>query len=71
MSFAKRASRPTGCALILLSSRFELDLENEGNRLVPFVALLIRLATRGWRQMAAAIGKSGQAVGRRPDDSIH
>jgi hypothetical protein len=70
MSFAKRASRPTGCALILLSSRFELDLENEGNRLVPFVALLMRLATRGWRQMAAAVGRSGQAVSRRRDDSI-
>jgi hypothetical protein len=65
LSFAKRASRPTGCALILLSSRFELDLENEGNRLVPYLGSLMRLATLARRQIAALIRSSAEAVRRR------
>src|SRR5258707_10007816 len=35
LSFARNNSRPTGCATIFPSHRFELDLENNGNALVP------------------------------------
>lgn len=37
LSFARRHSRPAGCAAIFPSHRFELDLENKGN---PFVGQL-------------------------------
>jgi hypothetical protein len=41
LAFAKRMSRPkgstTGCATIFLYERFELDLENQGNPLLPYL----------------------------------
>jgi len=56
LAFAKRMSRPkgctTGCATIFLYERFELDLENQGNPLLPclrgikrHMALLLRRIT--------------------------
>jgi hypothetical protein len=53
VSFARRQSGPAACATIFPSERFELDLENSGNPLVPQLAPLLRL----WRQIAALIGK--------------
>jgi len=41
LAFARRASQPHPCATILLSERFELDVENQGN---PFVFCLKPLA---------------------------
>jgi hypothetical protein len=46
LSFAKRNSRPAGCATIFPSERFELDLENSGNRLAAHLGPLVRLTTR-------------------------
>ena len=46
LSFAKRNSRPAGCATIFPSERFELDLENRGNRLAAHLGPLVRLTTR-------------------------
>src|ERR1700694_3102842 len=46
VSFARRISRPAGCATIFPSERFELDLKNQGN---PFVTQL------GWF-MSMAMG---------------
>jgi hypothetical protein len=46
LSFAKQNSRPAGCATIFPSERFELDLENRGNRLAAHLGPLVRLTTR-------------------------
>src|ERR1700716_2703451 len=46
LSFAKQNSRPAGCATIFPSERFELDLENRGNRLAAHLGPLVHLAMR-------------------------
>jgi hypothetical protein len=48
LAFARRTSRPTGFATIFPSERFELDVENQGNPLVPYLRPLRRLVTRLW-----------------------
>jgi hypothetical protein len=53
LSFAKRNSRPTGCATIFPSERFELDLENSGNPLVAQLGPLMRLTMRPRQRMIA------------------
>ena len=45
LAFARRASRPFGCATVFPSERFELDVENQGNRLVDYLKPLLRLMT--------------------------
>jgi hypothetical protein len=65
LSFARRNSRPGGCATIFPSERFELDLENNGNPLVAYLRPLMRLATIHRRQAAAFIRKMAQAITRR------
>jgi hypothetical protein len=42
LAFARRASRPLGCATILLAERFELDVENQGNPLIRCLKPLLR-----------------------------
>jgi hypothetical protein len=61
LSFARRNSRPRGCATIFPSRRFELDLENQGNRFVVHLASLMRLARRFRRQIAAKWRKQSKA----------
>jgi hypothetical protein len=46
LAFARRASRPPGCATILLSQRFELDVENHGNPLIGYLRPLLRRLNR-------------------------
>src|SRR5262249_18264706 len=41
LSFAREQSWPAGCATIFPSERFELDLENEGNRFAQHLAPLV------------------------------
>jgi hypothetical protein len=53
LSFARRHSRPAGCATIFLSERFELDVENNGNRFVPYLESLLRATVRHRRRMVA------------------
>jgi hypothetical protein len=65
LSFATRNSRPTGCATIFPSERFELDLENKGNSLITYLGSLIRFARRHRQRMAAFIRKITKAVERR------
>jgi hypothetical protein len=65
LAFARRNSRPSGCATIFPSERFELDLENQGNLLIAYLRPLMRLAVHGRRRTAALTGKTMQAVGRR------
>ena len=68
LSFARKNSRPAGCATIFPSERFELDLENNGNPLVPHLGPLMRLATPHRRRAAPFIRKMAQAITRRFKD---
>ena len=45
LAFARRASRPLSCAIILLSEPVELDVENQGNPFVTYLKPLMRLKT--------------------------
>jgi hypothetical protein len=65
LSFARKNSRPAGCATIFPSERFELDLENNGNPIVAHLRSLMRLATTQRRRAAASIRKMAQAISRR------
>src|ERR1700737_4292863 len=67
LSFAKRNSRPAGCATIFPSERFELDLENNGNPLIGHLGSLMRLASRFRRRMTAFIVKMTKAAKCRLD----
>jgi hypothetical protein len=44
MAFARRHSWPSGCATIFPCEPFELDVENQGNRLVLYFRPLMRFA---------------------------
>jgi hypothetical protein len=61
LSFARKNSQPEGCATIFPSGRFELDLENKGNRLVVYLTSLMRLAMRFRRRIAAKWRKRSKA----------
>ena len=52
LAFARRNSRPSGCAMIFPSERFELDLENQGNPLITYLRPLLRLAVNAGRRPA-------------------
>ncbi len=67
LSFARRNSRPAGCATIFPSERIELDLENKGNPLAAQLGSLIHFAMRFRKRMAAWIGNITGAVKRRLD----
>jgi len=51
-AFARRVSRPSGCATILSPETFELDLENQGNPLIPYLRPLVRLFASAWKGTA-------------------
>jgi hypothetical protein len=68
LSFARRNSRPAGCATIFPSGRFELDLENQGNRFVMHFASLMRLPMRFRRQIAGFISKTAESIKGRVKD---
>jgi hypothetical protein len=67
--FARKNSSPPGCAIMLVERPIELDLPNQGNRLVepmgttidvirrraPFVTSLIGMAIAAWRKLDAQI----------------
>jgi hypothetical protein len=57
VSFARRKSRPKGCATVFQSERFELGLENKGNPLIVQFGELKHLATRVWQRLIAIIDK--------------
>ena len=52
LAFARRASRPFGCATVFPSERFELDVENQGNPLVEYFKPLLRRLTPASRGSA-------------------
>src|SRR3982074_946910 len=51
LSFARHNTQPTRGATLFPSHRFELDLDNNGNALVPPLGSLRRLATRHLQRM--------------------
>jgi hypothetical protein len=64
LSFAKRNSRPAGCATIYPSGTIELDLENKGNPLVAQLGSLARLSASARQRMAAFVGGLTEAARR-------
>jgi hypothetical protein len=58
LAFARKNSRPAGCAAIFPSERIELDLENNGSPLVAHLGSLMRFRQR----MTALIGKDVQLL---------
>lgn len=68
LSFAKKNSRPAGCATIYPSERFELDLANNGNPLVVLLRPWMRLAIGLRLRMAGLIDRMTKAAKRRLGD---
>jgi len=68
LSFAKKNSRPAGCATVYPSERFELDLANNGNPLVVLLRPWMRLAIGLRLRMAGLIGRMTKAAKRRLGD---
>jgi len=56
-------SRPAGCATIFPTDRFELDLKNSGNPLIPYLQPLMRVAQHLRRR--AITGQIAAAIERR------
>ncbi len=51
LAFARRGSRPLGCATIFPSERFELDVKNHGNPLVGYLKPFFRLVASARRKL--------------------
>jgi len=68
LSFAKKNSRPAGCATVYPSERFELDLANNGNPLVVLLRPWMRLAIGLRLRMAGLIDRMTKAAKRRLGD---
>ncbi len=62
VAFARKNSRPLGCATIFPSDRFELDVENRGNPLIARLRPLARLAAQARRRATALVGRLAKAV---------
>jgi hypothetical protein len=62
MAFARRHSWPLGCATIFPSEPFDLDVENQGNRLIPYFRPLVRIAMLLRHKLADAVERK---LGRR------
>ena len=65
VSFAKAQSGPVGCATIFPADRFELDLNNNGNPLIPVLRPLMRLALHLQQRALAGVGQITAAIERR------
>ena len=57
LSFARKHSGAAGCATVYLSERFELDLQNQGNRFIIQLAALIGFLRHPSGRLTALIGK--------------
>jgi hypothetical protein len=70
--FARHKSAPAGCAMMFLNEALELDIENEGSRLVgplavaidivtrraPTSAALVAMAVAEWRKLVAQVSRA-------------
>ncbi len=68
VAFARRQSRPSGCATIFQSEPFELDIENQGNSLIEYLRPIMRLAMHGLQRTTALTGEMAEAIERRLKD---
>jgi hypothetical protein len=64
VSFARTQSGPAGCATIFPIDRFELDLKNSGNPLIPYLRPLMRLAQHLRQRAIAGAGQIAAAAER-------
>jgi hypothetical protein len=64
VSFARAQSRLRGCATIFPTDRFELDLKNDGNPLIPLLRPLMRLALHLQQRALAGVGQITAAIER-------
>ena len=64
VSFARAQSGPAGCATIFPTDRFELDLKNNGNPLIPYLRPLMRLALYLQQRALAGVGQITAAIER-------
>ena len=64
VSFARAQGGPAGCATIFPADRFELDLENSGNPLIPYLRLLMHLALHLQQRANAGVGQIASAIER-------
>ena len=60
LNFANKNADPWGCATIYPSERFELDIENKGNRLIAHVATTKRALRRLMTKLPFFIGTAPQ-----------
>jgi hypothetical protein len=65
ISFARTQSRPAVCATIFPTGRFELDLEDNGNPLIPCLRPLVRLAQHLQQLAIVGVGQIAAAILRR------
>jgi hypothetical protein len=56
LRFARKNSEPTGCAMMLLTEPFDLDIENQGNRFAVPLSSAIDVVTRRAPAFAAFVG---------------
>lgn len=56
LAFATRKSWPEGCATVFPPEPIELDLENDGNRLITYLEPLVRMARRTFQRIAGRNG---------------
>lgn len=56
LNFADENTAPVGCAKMFLSQPFELDIENDGNRLVAHLGAAKRMLTRFQTALGALSG---------------
>jgi hypothetical protein len=64
VSFARTQGGPAGCATIFPADRFELDLENSGNPLIPYLQPLMRLALHLRQRASAGFGQIASTIER-------
>jgi hypothetical protein len=61
LRFANKNTQPWACATMFVSERFELDIENNGNPLVAYLAAGRRLVLRLAQRLAASACKMAAA----------
>jgi hypothetical protein len=83
LRFTRNSSASSGCGVMILNGRLELDLENRGSRVVepltaamdfaarrlPGLVALLGIAVRQWRKLVAKISQAS-AAGRRNRDAL-
>ena len=71
LSFARKKSRPRGCATIYQPGTFELDLINRGNRFIAPIGRLKRLAIGQLQRLMDFIGRTIKALQSWPKGFFH